>query len=259
MNAQTASPVRVTLADVRDSFNTRIPEAKSMSWFGRPLANLVTPFFYNSGWTANQVTAFRTLVAVIAVLLLFLGTWHLIVTATALFYVVFVLDCVDGNIARIRGSTSYWGKFADGLSDYIFPVLAPVAIGLAAWGDSDGILILTLAFGCAMMSLASQMVRARLSFMREWMVSQSGPIDDRVQQELAGVHKLQSRIAVVYINGNFLAPLLLLVDDGGRSYIYALIAVQMVPEGVWLISSLVEARKLLQRLRTSIHAVPKPD
>ena len=58
-------PARVNLSDVRRSFNRKVANHFTVSWFGRPLANLATPIFYNSGWSANQVTLLRIVIALV--------------------------------------------------------------------------------------------------------------------------------------------------------------------------------------------------
>lgn len=226
-----------------------------MRWFGRPLANLITPFFYNAGWTANDVTGLRALIATIGVLLLLFGAPLAAAAAVLIFYIGFVLDCVDGNLARLSNTATYWGKFADGLADYIFLGLAPLAVGLAAWLHADAPAVMVIAFGCVAMSLASQYVRARLSFFREWMVGQTGPIEDSVRQSWEGLRRVQALVAATYVNGTFFAPLLLLVDTSGTLYVYGLVIVQFLPEAAWLVTSLVEARAILNRSRTSKHAM----
>ena len=126
-------PDRVTIADVRSSFN---PKGGKDPWVlghvFRPLAALVTPPFYNAGLSGNAVTALRALAAIAAIVGLALGDPRWLPIVVVLAYVGFVLDCVDGNVVRLSNTASYYGKFADGLADGVFVFLAPFAPGLGS-------------------------------------------------------------------------------------------------------------------------------
>jgi phosphatidylglycerophosphate synthase len=247
----------VTVADVRASFNRKIKNHFTVSWFGRPLANLMTPPFYNAGWSANGVSYLRIVIAFGGVGLLLTGAPLLHVAAAAIFYLCFVLDCVDGNLARMRGTVTYWGKFLDGLSDFVFVLGAPIAAGVGLWlfaGRADLMLLGALVTAT---SLTSQMVRSRLSFTREWMTANSGPIDDATTARAGRARAIQGVVSAIYVNGTFFAPLLLLIPhDGAVWYVWCLVVVQLVPEVIWLMATIAEARVILDRSRRSIHAAP---
>ncbi len=249
------APRRVTVADVRASFNHKVKSHLSVRWFGRPISHRVTPAFYNAGWSANGVTYLRIVIATagLGALLAPPPVWPAI--AATVYYICFVLDCVDGNIARLRNTVTYWGKYLDGLADSVFVLGAPVAAGVGIWlHGGDGIFMLGGALA-SIASLASQMARSRLSFVREWMTNQSGPISDATLSRAARPRRLQWLAAAVYVNGRFFAPLLLLVPGNGPAlYVMAMLATQLAPEIVWLAATLAEGRILLDRPRRSIHS-----
>jgi len=248
---------RLTLEGVRASYNSAIKSHYSVGWFGRPLANLVTPFFFNIGCTANGVTLGRVMLAVACLAALVVPGPVGPVVACAGFYVCFVLDCVDGNLARLRDNVTYWGKFIDGLADFVFVLGAPFAAALGIyWAGGDAVWLLV---GCLVtaMSSISQMTRSRLSFFREWMVGQGGPLSDDVVRQAEGPRRLQSRAAAIYVNGTFFMPLLLVVPDHGRVvFILAAVALQAMPEVLWFSATIAEARIILARGRKSIHSAP---
>jgi phosphatidylglycerophosphate synthase len=246
---------KITLEDVRLSISNRVKAHYSVRWFGRPIGNIVTPVFYNNGWSANQVTGFRTLLSAAAVLMLATGRYDIAIATVCLYFVTFVLDCVDGNLARLGGTVTFWGKFIDGLSDMVFPFFAPLAASVGIWlhtGNPDFMLIGSI---CGLVSLSSQLVRNRLSFVREWMISQTGLLDTVTQEKTKRSKLFQDWVAAYYVNATFFTPLLLLVPDYGfELYVLASIPTQMLPEAAWLCSSLLEGRVLLNRSRKSIHA-----
>ncbi len=249
---------RITLEGVRASFNSNIKSHYSVGWFGRPLANLVTPAFFNTGFTANGVTNGRVLLAAVCLMALAIPGWAGAALACVGFYVCFVLDCVDGNLARLRGEVTYWGKFIDGLADFVFILGAPIAAAIGIYsGGGEGVWLL---LGCLVTAISSvsQMTRSRLSFFREWMVGQGGALSEDVVRQAAGPRRVQSLASGVYVNGTFLMPLLLLLPDHGRlAFVAAAIALQALPEVLWLGATIAEARIILARRRTSIHSPPE--
>lgn len=258
--AAARSPSRIGLSEVRASLDPNVKVYHAVKWFGRPLANLMTPAFFNTGWSAGGVTGARTVIAALAIAVLIAPEPWWPPLAAAAFYLCFVLDCVDGNLARLRHSVSYWGKFLDGIADMVFVLGAPAAAGIGVWATGgDGAWMLLGAL-LTISSLASQMMRSRLSFMREWMVSQSGPVSPDTEIRVAAPRRVQRFVAAVYVNGSFFAPLLLLLPGDGRIwYLLALIPAQMATEIVWLASTIVEARVLLDRPRRSKHSPPPDD
>lgn len=251
-------PTRITVEDVRASINYKVRMNFTVRWVGRPLANLLTPAFYNSGWSADGVTYFRAMFGALGIILLIVPDYWAAIAAPACFYFCFVLDCVDGNLARLNNSTSYWGKFIDGLVDFLFVLGAPFAVGIGLAYAGENVLWLAIGAAISISSLTSQMVRNRLSFMREWMVNQSGPLDESKVQSLTWVKSVQTAVAGLYVNGTFAAPLLLLVPESGRMmYLLALVPIQLLSELVWAFTTIREARAILDRSRTSIHAAVK--
>lgn len=246
---------KITVAEVRASINPDIKVHPSVTWFGRPLADLATPFFHNTGWTANKLTIARGYFAIVGVALLAFPMpvfWQI---SAVIYYLCFILDCVDGNLARVQNDVSYLGKFLDGLADGVYAFTATFFLGIGTWLYYDEPRLLILGAVISIVSLGNQMVRNRLSFFREWMVGLTGEL---TEEELANAQKarnLQSVLALVGVNGYFLAILSLMLPDWGAAIFFGLcILTQFLPESLWLASSMVEAGALLKRGRTSKHA-----
>ncbi len=253
------SPKHITIGEVRSSFNRAVSNHWSVTWFGRPLANVMTPFFYNSGWTANQVTLARTVISLLGLIALCLGTQLSLIFAVIAFYFGFVLDCVDGNISRLHTSVSYWGKFIDGLSDSVFVTFAAFATGIGIWrqeGDDVWLLVGAL---ITVLSLTCQAVRNRLSFFREWMVSQSGPLTKKETKHLRDGAALETKVTAVIVNGTFIAPAILIYPGTSTYYLIVLAIVQGLMDSIWIGVLLLQARAILRRGRKSIHAAPAAD
>lgn len=97
-----------------------------------PLANRLVVLVCNyTELTPNQVTAGSSVLRLLSALC-FLGGSRLGLIAGALcYYLAYVIDCVDGPVARLKGKTSAFGRYFDHLSDLAgdILILAALAIG----------------------------------------------------------------------------------------------------------------------------------
>lgn len=251
-------PERVTLDQVRKSFRPiQGDKSYAMNWFGRPLAHLVTPFFYNTGWTADQITLFRIGLAVLGMIVLGLAKSWSAVAYIAIYYVVFVLDCVDGNIARLADSASYWGKFIDGLGDLIFMVFTPFVAGYALWSQTENATLVLWGAVATVLCACTQLARSRLSFFREWMVSQSGPITTEQEEKRKVGRRIEAQIAWLSEQARFLAPLVLLLPNGWMLFVSALLVVHLGTDFIWFCCVIQDASILLRRHRVSKFSAAK--
>ena len=126
----------------------------------RPLSFLLTPPLVALGIGATTVTAVSCLLALALPFVALTGgvVWLAIVA-----YLFSVLDCVDGNIARITATTSRRGQYADFITDVVYRVAMYLSIGLlVAPGTVEGWWPLGAAPGLAL-AVALLAVAARLS------------------------------------------------------------------------------------------------
>ncbi len=108
-------------------------------WVARPVAAVLLYGLRHTRLTPNQITfcSLFTSLATCAVLVLY-RTHAGLLLAAFLLQLAFVLDCVDGQLARIQGMTSVVGAHLDFLMDEIkaFSLVAAVA-GRLAWQSFD--------------------------------------------------------------------------------------------------------------------------
>jgi phosphatidylglycerophosphate synthase len=135
---------RYTLADVRASYTE---EKRREEWHGdwmsallyRPISFWLTPLLLNFKISASQVTSFALLIS----LALPFIAWkagacaHTTVAILAIAFVI--LDCVDGNIARVTKTASKSGHYLDFLTDLIFRVGLYAAVGILADREADSL------------------------------------------------------------------------------------------------------------------------
>ncbi|MPM94148.1 hypothetical protein SDC9_141292 [bioreactor metagenome] len=126
---------------MRDILASYTPEKRHSTsfWakvFSRPLSFLLTYLLINIGFSANVVSVVSIFVALAASLFLILGPdffWVGIV----LFLFWDVLDCTDGNIARVKKQSSVAGEYLDAVSGYTAPAFIYLAVGVAAYYTTD--------------------------------------------------------------------------------------------------------------------------
>lgn len=93
--------------------------------FYRPVSFLFSSLFCHIGWTANMVSYFSALIAIIACVCFVFGAP---IAGAILINIWLILDCSDGNIAR-SVKKEHYGDFADAMSSYICVGLMFVCIG----------------------------------------------------------------------------------------------------------------------------------
>ena len=114
-----------------------------------PIAVRVLPVMLRRRWlTANRVTAVAFLVGLVAIWRFAVGDWR---GGAVLFEVRFILDCLDGKLARCRGTASAFGAAFDRVADFVTIPCAYAALGwkLAGDGSWDPRLALVVACACA--------------------------------------------------------------------------------------------------------------
>lgn len=111
--------------------------------------------------TANQVTLLSYVVALASILSLAWGASGGFVLGSALLVLFNLLDCVDGNLARLQGAPDPFGRFLDALAfpAFVLPYFA-LGIGLARGaGPSQGQVLLGLGAATAILKLLTPQIR----------------------------------------------------------------------------------------------------
>ncbi len=106
-------------------------------WIARPPAAVVVYLLRNTPVTPNQVTFLSAVVAAVAAAIYMLLPGYLwLVVATLIFEFSFVLDCADGQLARLRKIASPAGHLLDFLMDELKAMLIFGAIAVRLWNET---------------------------------------------------------------------------------------------------------------------------
>ena len=125
------------------------------SFFASPLAIAVNYAVVDIKWiTPNLITLFSFITAIISVLFILTGGEVSFIIAALFIQCSYVLDCMDGQMARYRKTTSITGNFFDKLTDQVQISIWFGSIGYTAYAQSQNVLPLVLALtGIALYSL----------------------------------------------------------------------------------------------------------
>jgi phosphatidylglycerophosphate synthase len=104
-----------------------------LRYFLRPISYPITLVFLKLRFSANQVSYTAVIVSLLATILMFFESYVLVFSGAILFNIWAVLDCVDGNVARVRGNgkTSKYGDFIDAFAGYVVYGFVFLAVGVA--------------------------------------------------------------------------------------------------------------------------------
>ncbi len=96
----------------------------------------VTYLFINTGWTANMVSVLSWFVIFGAAVLLCINNFWCMLAGVILTNFWLVLDCVDGNIARVKKVKTFMGDFYDAVAGYGPFSFTTIGLGMAAYHTS---------------------------------------------------------------------------------------------------------------------------
>jgi phosphatidylglycerophosphate synthase len=130
---------------LRSTFKPRDVEELVDYWINRPIAALLVAALAPLPVTPNQVTVASGVVGLFAGIVIgtapLESTWQVPLGGLLLFFSI-LLDCADGQLARLRGQSSMVGRMLDGCVDVV--PTAAVFLGFCVYLNRAGYDLLTL-------------------------------------------------------------------------------------------------------------------
>lgn len=116
-------------------------------YFNRKLSGILTRLFLRLGWSPNAITLISMCVGLIGAGFFIPGSWQLALVGALLFQLSVIIDCCDGEVARLTFSESRFGQELDIWADNVvhIAVFAGIACGVylqGPWSQSELPLIL---------------------------------------------------------------------------------------------------------------------
>ncbi len=125
------------IADIYRSSKKKRDINKFTEFIARPPAAVVVYFLRNTPITPNQVTFLSAIVAAVAAAMLILLPGHLwLILAAVVYEFSFVLDCADGQLARLRKIASPAGHLLDFLMDELKAMFIFGAVAVRLWQEN---------------------------------------------------------------------------------------------------------------------------
>lgn len=105
--------------------------------FFRPLASIVVKIISPTSITPNQITTIALIIGVIGGALFVFDTHFYLIIAATFLIIYDVLDCSDGQLARLKQNGTFFGRILDGVSDYFVSTTVYLAIGFGFATNSN--------------------------------------------------------------------------------------------------------------------------
>jgi hypothetical protein len=119
-------------------------------YFYRPLAFLLVKLIYSTNITPNQLTVISMIFGVLGGVSYSFGNHKAYIAGAILYLLYNVVDCSDGQLARMKKNGTKVGRILDGIADYVVSVALYLGIGFGFANNSSNPLlmwIITVAAG----------------------------------------------------------------------------------------------------------------
>jgi phosphatidylglycerophosphate synthase len=165
----------------------------------RPLSFLVTPLFLRAGFSPAAVTWLGAALSLAMLAVAWRGGSLAWLGVFALGFAVQLLDCVDGNVARVLGQTSDRGRLLDLLMGTLYGILLLASLGLLVEDAGTGPLAgagLEIGLALALLVCVNRLTRNYAQLHFGWQQLDQGrppgplPAKTRVVIALAGLENL---------------------------------------------------------------------
>jgi phosphatidylglycerophosphate synthase len=136
--------------------------------FFRPVAFILVKAIYPTSITPNQLTVFSLAIGILAGVCYGFGHSSAIIFASVLYGLSVILDCADGQLARLKKNGTRLGRILDGLIDYFVGLAVYLGIGIGFAPESGHrsiwwLLIVTAGFSNLFHAIALDYYRNRFT------------------------------------------------------------------------------------------------
>jgi hypothetical protein len=125
--------------------------------FYRPLAFIFVKLIYPTNLTPNQITTLALIIGMIGGVVIAFNTETYLIIASLLLIIYDVLDCSDGQLARLKKNGTSVGRILDGVADYFVTIAVYLGIGFGFVSNSGNSLFY---WGLLVLAGASNIVHA---------------------------------------------------------------------------------------------------
>jgi len=135
-----------SIYDIKEHYTEekRLLDKETNFWvylYVRKLSFYVTWLCLRIGLTANQVTLISLILGMLGCFFMILGDRESTIIGAILINLWAILDCVDGNIARVLKKTNKMGWFFDSISGFILNSILLFSIAIGIYFESDNLIL----------------------------------------------------------------------------------------------------------------------
>lgn len=174
-----------TLDEVKD----RTLKERDSWWtvyFADPLAvRLVRLIANRTAVTPNQLTVLALFLGLGAAACFALGYWPYLILGAVLYYLCFVVDCMDGKLARLTDSESLFGAWVDYVSDRFRVLVCAIALMGGQYVVTGQVAFVWLALGVVFVDMLRYLNALQLHKMRREMRSHLAAALERARATLS--------------------------------------------------------------------------
>lgn len=125
------------------------------AYFNRKISSLLTRVFLKAGWSANSVTLLSICTGFVAAGFFAHGSYLAAVLGALLFQLSAIIDCCDGDVARVTLSESRFGERLDILGDNVVHMAIFAGIAWAGYQHEGGMVSLALGIAAVLGNVLS--------------------------------------------------------------------------------------------------------
>ncbi len=97
----------------------------------RPLSFIFVKLIYNTNITPNHISVVALIFGILSGILYGFGTQEFLILGSASFFICNTLDCMDGQLARLKKNGTKIGRVIDGFIDYVTSISVFLGLGIA--------------------------------------------------------------------------------------------------------------------------------
>lgn len=110
------------------------------TYFNKKISIKITKYLARTNITPNEITVISFLIGVVSSVLFSLGEYIYLIIGAILVQVSFTLDCVDGEIARLKNLQTTFGAFLDSVLDITRNVLIIFGAAFGIYSHTQNLL-----------------------------------------------------------------------------------------------------------------------
>ena len=118
------------IAKIKNINNTQITNPFSFDALFRITSYYVTPLFIYLKFTPNVVTYLSLSIGICGAMVLYIFGYEYVEWSILLFFMHIIIDYCDGNTARFYGTSTFFGRFIDGLFNILIVSLFQISMFL---------------------------------------------------------------------------------------------------------------------------------